>query len=216
VNFKYIFITFICGLLTSFFCKNYMYNKKWGNFAGEIPCFWCCLLGGIISGLVFFAFRYRFGWPQMLLHAAYFLPLVMIFFIDLRHKIIPDYLVIVLLFFGILKICSNQAVKLILGGILGGGIFLLLALLSQGGLGGGDIKLAAVLGLWYGWREMLLVMFLAFTAGGLIAAFLLLLGVKKRKDTIPFAPFLVAAAFSVTMWGKEILQWYFRLSGLHF
>ncbi|NLZ93227.1 MAG: prepilin peptidase [Firmicutes bacterium] len=174
------------------------------------------LVPGIMTGIIFAAFMYRYGWPKMLWHAVYFLPLVIIFFIDLEHKIIPNSLVIALLALSIPKVCSNLDVKLVLGGLMAGGIFLLLALLSQGGLGGGDIKLAAALGLWFGWQEMLLLIFLAFLVGGLVAVLLLLLGVKSRKDAIPFAPFLVGAAFSVTMWGKEILQWYLQLSGLQF
>ena len=80
-------------------------------------------------------------------------------------------------------------------------------------MGGGDIKLVAVLGLWYGWAQLLLLLFLAFLGGGVIGGVLLILGIKKRKDGIAFGPFLVLAAFIVSMWGQQILDWYIRLSG---
>jgi leader peptidase (prepilin peptidase)/N-methyltransferase len=81
-------------------------------------------------------------------------------------------------------------------------------------MGGGDIKLVAVLGFWFGWVNLLLMMFLAFFVGGLVGSVLLLTGLKKRKDGIAFGPFLVLASFVVSMWGKPLLDWYFRISGL--
>ena len=95
-----------------------------------------------------------------------------------------------------------------------GGLFLLLAVLSKGGMGGGDIKLMAVLGLWFGWQQALLLIFLAFLSGGSLALLLLFLKKKKRKDAVPFGPFLVLSALIVSMWGEQIIAWYLRFSGL--
>ncbi|EEG78348.1 prepilin peptidase [Dethiobacter alkaliphilus] len=171
----------------------------------------------LASAVMFVLLFLRFGWPEFVIHAVFFAILLVIFFIDIDHQIIPNRLVLLLLGYSLLiqvvwpQVAWSDA---LLGGLLGGGLFLFLAVVSGGGMGGGDIKLVAVLGLWYGWAQLLLLMFLAFLGGGLIGGILLILGIKKRKDGIPFGPFLVLAAFVVTMWGRQLLEWYLRISGL--
>jgi leader peptidase (prepilin peptidase)/N-methyltransferase len=164
-----------------------------------------------------FALLYlRFGWPGFMVQAVFFAILIVIFFIDLEHQIIPNTLVLFLLVTTLVVFIVSPMVLFrdgILGFLLGGVLFFFLAVVSGGGMGGGDIKLVAVLGLWYGWAQLLLLMFLAFLGGGVIGGILLALGIKKRKDGIAFGPFLVLAAFVVSMWGQQILDWYMRLSG---
>ena len=169
------------------------------------------------SALVFVLIFLQFGWPDFLIHAVFFAILLVIFFIDIDHQIIPNRLVLLLLAYTVVIQVAAPLVPwpdALLGGLLGGGLFLFLAVVSGGGMGGGDIKLVTVFGLWYGWAYLLLLMFLAFLGGGLIGGILLALGIKKRKDGIPFGPFLVLAAFVVTMWGQQLLEWYLRISGL--
>lgn len=100
---------------------------------------------------------------------------------------------------------------LLLGALLGGGILLAIALISGGGMGGGDVKFAAVLGFWLGWKLTLLTLFLAFLFGGIGGALLLLFRLKQRKDMIPFGPYLALAAFISMLYGYEIIRWYFNL-----
>ncbi|MBS3887174.1 MAG: prepilin peptidase [Dethiobacter sp.] len=170
-----------------------------------------------LTALVFTGLFLRFGWPDFLFQAVFYAVLLVIFFIDLEHQIIPNRLVLALLIYTLLLRFTEPTIPwptALWGGLLGGGLFLLLAVVSKGGMGGGDIKLVSVLGLWFGWGHLLLLLFLAFLAGGLLGGLLLALGLKKRKDGIPFGPFLVLAAFVVTVWGESILGWYLRLSGI--
>ncbi len=73
--------------------------------------------------------------------------------------------------------------------LVGGGIFFLLAVLSGGALGGGDVKLVAALGLWLGTEQLLSVVCLGMVLGGLVAGILLLLKKKKRKSAFAYGPY---------------------------
>jgi leader peptidase (prepilin peptidase) / N-methyltransferase len=178
---------------------------------------WRYPAGELMTAVVFTALFLRFGWPAFLWQAAFFGILIVVFFIDLEHQIIPNRLVLLLLALTVAQYGVQPALPwrdALLGALLGGGLFLALAVVSGGGMGGGDIKLVAVFGLWYGWQQLLLLMFVSFLGGGVVSGVLLATGIKKRKDGIPFGPFLVLAAFVVSMWGQQLIHWYLRLSGL--
>ncbi|SDY88810.1 leader peptidase (prepilin peptidase) / N-methyltransferase [Tindallia californiensis] len=141
--------------------------------------------------------------------------LIVIVFIDLDHQIIPDgvNLIIALLgtLYSIYIFYETRSPVLLnsLGGILlGGGFFLLIAILSKGGMGGGDIKLMAALGIWFGWQGILMVTFLSFLIGGIYAIGLMLIRNKGRKDMVPFGPFIALAAFLTFLYEPYLLLWY--------
>lgn len=100
-----------------------------------------------------------------------------------------------------------------LGVLIGGGIFYALFQFSKGKwIGGGDVKLGWLLGLVVGTPgKALLVIFLASILGSLMALPFLLTGKLKRTSTIPFGPFLIAAAVITVLFGTSILDWYQRL-----
>lgn len=180
------------------------------------PISWRYPVVEALYGIVLALLYTRLGFAEFLAAAVFYGILTVVFFIDLEHQVIPDRLVLALLALAVVTQLTWPRVswpEALLGLVLGGGLFLLLAVLSNGGMGGGDIKLVAVLGFWFGWKMLLLLMFLSFVGGGLLSIALLLLGIKKRGDGIPFGPFLVAAAFAVTMWGPQILTWYLRACG---
>ncbi|MEM5769505.1 MAG: A24 family peptidase, partial [Bacillota bacterium] len=74
--------------------------------------------------------------------------------------------------------------------------------------GGGDIKMMAWIGLFLGLKMTLLALFLSFVIGGLASLILILAGRKRRKDFIPFGPFLAAGGFTAYVFGPAILAWY--------
>jgi leader peptidase (prepilin peptidase)/N-methyltransferase len=100
---------------------------------------------------------------------------------------------------------------MIIASLSGGGILLLLAILTKGGMGGGDIKFVAALGLWLGLKLTLLTLFLSFVIGGIGSLMLLAFKIKGRKDFIPFGPFIAIAAFISMLYGNEIIAWYLSL-----
>ena len=99
----------------------------------------------------------------------------------------------------------------IIGAITGFLLLLVLHLIAPAGMGAGDVKLAAFLGEITGFPGVFVALFAASVVGGVVAALLLLSGIKSRKDPIPFAPFLVfGAAFGLIV-GNGITNWYLGL-----
>ena len=99
----------------------------------------------------------------------------------------------------------------LLGIAVGGGILFGVILLSGGGMGGGDMKLGAMMGAFLGYKLALLALFLAVILGGVVAVALLSTGVRKRKDPIPFGPFLALGGAITMLWGEAFLAWYLRM-----
>ncbi len=95
-----------------------------------------------------------------------------------------------------------------IGGAVGFGITLLVVLLSRGGMGWGDVKMAALIGLVIGFPLVFFTLIMAAILGGLVAVILLLLKKKKRKEAIPFGPALAIATIVTLIWGKGILIWW--------
>jgi leader peptidase (prepilin peptidase)/N-methyltransferase len=95
-----------------------------------------------------------------------------------------------------------------LGIIVGGGLFFVIILVSRGGMGGGDMKLGAMMGAFLGWKLVLLAILLGVFAGGAVAIALLASGSKGRKDPVPFGPFLALGAVLSLLWGQSLLSWY--------
>jgi leader peptidase (prepilin peptidase)/N-methyltransferase len=95
---------------------------------------------------------------------------------------------------------------------LGGGIalalFLLVVIFSRGGMGWGDVKLAALIGLVTGFPGVFIALLIGAILGGVVASTLLALKVKRRRQAIPFGPFLALAAIVTLLWGNNILAWY--------
>ena len=88
---------------------------------------------------------------------------------------------------------------------------LAIAVVSRGGMGGGDIKLAAFMGLFLGPRLVGLALFLAFLVGGLVGIALLVSGKKGRKDAVPFGPYLALGGVLALLQGGNIISWYLGL-----
>ena len=108
----------------------------------------------------------------------------------------------------------------IVNGVLGGAIglaFLLMAYLislliyHREGIGFGDVKLAALIGLVTGFQLVLVALLMGVILGGVVAGILLSLKIKKRQEAIPFGPFLSLATIATLLWGSYILNWYLGL-----
>ena len=85
-------------------------------------------------------------------------------------------------------------------------IMLVIYFASRGGMGEGDVKLAPALGLWLGLEQGLVCLLLAFVGGGVVGAVLLACG--RRRQLLPFGPFLCAGAVAAYFWGAELVAWY--------
>ncbi len=132
--------------------------------------------------------------------------------IDLEHRIIPDRVTLPGIVLGLAAawLLPPGIVSSAVGTLVGGGLFYVIAWASRGGMGGGDIKLASMLGAFLGWQAGLLAIFIGVLAGGLVGVALLLLKLRGRKDAIPFGPFLALGGVVSLFWGTLILHWYIR------
>lgn len=89
--------------------------------------------------------------------------------------------------------------------------FILHSLFKGRALGGGDVKLAALVGLITGFPGMIVAIFAAFLTGALASIILMMLKKKKFGETIPFGPFLVVGTYVALFFGDNIIKWYLRL-----
>ena len=155
-----------------------------------------------------------FGLSLHLAVAIVFLStLVAITAIDLEHQIIPDVITLPGIAAGIVaNLATGRVVwsESLIGVALGGGLFFSIILISGGGMGGGDMKLAAMFGAFLGWKVTLLSLFVGVLLGGLLALALLVTGQMRRKDPIPFGPFLAFGGAIGLLWGAQIVEWYVR------
>lgn len=195
------------------------------------------LLTGTIFALFYFDYLLgNFPPGELFLYLLLTSALIAITFIDFEHKIIPDKITYPGIVVGLLAslIVKHQApfifshipelnsfIDSFLGILAGGGLLWAIAVLSKGGMGGGDIKLGAMIGAFLGWQPTLLTLLLAFFVGAVVGVILMFLKLftskslkaawKKRKSFIPFGPYLALAALVVIFKGQAIMDWYFRI-----
>lgn len=145
--------------------------------------------------------------------------MILTFFIDLKHRIIPDKLTfpgVVLGFLLSFAVTSPSVLNSLLGIVVGGGMFYLAALLGElifkkESMGGGDIKLAMVLGAFLGWQNILLILLLSAFLGSLIGGAALFFSKDvKESRTIPFGPFLAIGAIVAMFAGDAIISAYLK------
>ena len=147
------------------------------------------------------------AWRAILLGLA----LIAVTFTDFEHLLIPDRITLPGIVVGLvtqLYPAPRALLGAIVGTLLAGALFYGIAVASQGGMGGGDVKLAAMIGAFLGWQRVLVAIFLAVVAGGIVAVGLLLARRKGRKDPLPFGPFLALGGLLSALWGSTLLSWY--------
>jgi len=139
--------------------------------------------------------------------------------IDIEHLLLPDRLVFPALALAVPLLAAAAAidgdwdrfVRALLGAVLASGALLLLALVKAGAMGGGDVKLALLLGLCLGWLglgHVGLGLFLGFLLGSVVGIALLVTKARALKDHFAFGPFLAAGTLLAVWWGVPILDWY--------
>ena len=179
------------------------------------------ILTGLTALYTYFYFR------DPVLSLAYFCfllaPLIAVIFIDLQHRIIPNVISLPGILIGVAvhylaapPLMEKEAlIDSLIGILVGGGFLFAVAwgyekIKKREGLGGGDVKLAAMLGAFFGWQGVLMILLIASVLGSVIG----LAVVALKKDwqyAIPFGPFLALAAFFQLFWGRTILAWYLGL-----
>jgi len=176
----------------------------------------------LATGVVFALLAWHFGLsPALGIMAFYACLFIIIFVIDLEHGLILNKVVypgmVVALLLALLPqpwltqwIVTGIA-NAALGGAIGFALFLLIAIVSRGGMGWGDVKLAALIGLATGFPLVFFSIIMGAILGGIVAVALVIAKKRKRRQTIPFGPFLALAAMITLLWGSNILNWYLGL-----
>ncbi len=179
----------------------------------------------ILSGLLTVYAIYSFGFTLKGIEVV-FLSLVFlaIFFIDLDHTIIPDVFTIPGVIIGIAVSLLPGAMvgwkQSLIGMAVGGGAFMLVGILGQiifkkEALGFGDVKYAAMVGAFLGWKNLILMLIIASFLGSIIGISLIYLSGKKGKSTyIPFGPFLTVGAWIAIYFGEDLIKAYLELVGI--
>lgn len=174
----------------------------------------------VLTALTALALWRHFGPGWELAAFAYFAScLIVAAFIDLKHRIIPDLITLPGIAAGLLASCFLTQVTCLesLAGIIsGGGVFFLVAwgyecLTDREGIGGGDIKLLAMIGAFLGWKSIPLVIMVSAGLGSTIGIASILMGKGDKHSAIPFGPFLSIAALLALLRGREIMTWYLRI-----
>jgi leader peptidase (prepilin peptidase) / N-methyltransferase len=169
----------------------------------------------LISGILYVLLWFKFGFSiPFSVYAALSSTLLAVALIDYDHKIIPNTITLPGIAIGLaLSVWALPITPLasFLGIIVGGAFFYLIALVSKGGMGGGDIKLIAMIGAFLGWQGALFTIFSGALLGSLVGVMLMLLGKKGRKDKVPFGPFLSGGSILFILCGDDLIHWYLNL-----
>jgi len=164
---------------------------------------------------------YRFGLTGSFAVAAVFLTaLIVISFIDLDHQIIPDVITLPGIAVGLLLSVAGMGPRVldsVLGALLGGGLLYAVAVgyhawTGREGMGGGDVKLLAMIGAFLGWRSVLVTLVLGSFTGALVGVGLILGRGADVRVPIPFGPFLALGATCAIFFGDRLIHWYLHLA----
>jgi len=171
----------------------------------------------LLTGLTYLIIYVIYGLSiQTLIYIILSSALIIIAFIDLNEHIVPDVISlpgIVIGFIISFFVPYISFVNSALGVVVGGGIILVIGLVGsvifkKEAMGGGDVKLAAIIGAFLGWRYIIISLFLGFFLGALAGIILILSKIKKREDAIPFGPFIALGSIITILWGEKIISWY--------
>jgi len=172
----------------------------------------------LLNALCYLYFAWEFGLSLELgIFAFLSSALITIFFIDVDFQIIPDLITLPGMVIGLAISFLPGGIGIVsslIGLVVGGGALYLVALLGdwlfkKESMGGGDIKMAAMLGAFLGWQKVLFI-FLASAGIGLVVSIILMFFSAKIREQriVPFGPFIAMAAMVAIIWGDQIIAYY--------
>ena len=170
-----------------------------------------------LTGLIYLIIYLIYGLSiQSLVYIILSSALIIIAFIDLQEQMIPDIISLPGIVAGLILsfiVLYRSFINSALGTLVGGGIILIIAwvgsiIFKKETMGGGDVKLAAMIGAFLGWRYTIISLFLGFFLGALTGIILIMAKIKKREDAIPFGPFIALGSIITLLCGEKILLWY--------
>lgn len=176
---------------------------------------------GLLLASLWVRFAPSEGWVPFVAGAVFALMLVAVFFIDLDHQIVPNAITYPGLAIGLLlAIPQGRVLPSALSALGAGAAFLLIAILSEAvmkreGMGGGDIKLAAMTGAFLSWPAVVVALMLAVSVGAIGGLALMALRKRTQTDPIPFGPSLAVGGMIALFAADGIVRWYLNLFQLN-
>lgn len=176
----------------------------------------------LLNGLLYVAALYWFGPTVKAVGAMLLLSvMVVVTFIDLEHRIIPDGITLTGIPLGLVLgplVFGTPFLDSVIGVLAGGGLLLGVGVLGsmalgKEGMGGGDVKLMAMVGAFLGWKMALVSIFIGASLGSFVGVPLILFKVMDRGTMIPFGPFLAVGSAVALFFGDDMLYWYWRGAG---
>ncbi len=172
----------------------------------------------LLNSIFYSFFFWKFSLTvEFIVFALIISTLIVIFFIDLDHQIIPDVITLPGILLGLAASFLPDGIGIwqaVIGFLVGGGALYLVAILGdflfkKDSMGGGDIKMAAMLGAFLGWQKVLLIFMLSSVVGLVISLAIMTVSEKLRKErVIPFGPFIAIAAVIAITYGDQIIYFY--------
>lgn len=177
----------------------------------------------LISALCFLVLFINFNLNYLFwIYSLLTFSLIVVTFIDLEFQIIPDRISLVGIFAGIILSIifpglqnafawKKAFLNSVIGALAGGGLIYLTGVLGQlafkkESMGGGDVKLMAMLGAFLGWKMAVLIFFLAPFFGAPIGIYMKFV---TKEDIIPYGPYISLASFTAMVWGHKILSLFY-------
>lgn len=198
-------------------CRNCNAFIRWQYPAVE-------LITAVLFVLVFLQF------PSMLdrvILMSFISAMIVVFFIDLEFRIILDIITLPGIVIGLsLSLFPHypfsdtdifsRFINSLLGTFIAGGLIYVLAVIGEKiykkeAMGGGDMKVMAFIGAFFGWRYALAILFLSSLLGAIVGIILVLFKIVKRRDHIPFGPFISIATAIMIFYGKDFIRHFFSI-----
>lgn len=170
----------------------------------------------VLNGIGYILIALKFGFTvEAALYALLFSALLIVSVIDIYFKIIPDIITLPGIITGLIAsafILPAGIKGSVIGALLGSSIFFIIAVVSRGGMGGGDIKLIAMIGAFLGWMGVIITIILSSFIGSVAGITLMIFLGKGRKYPVPFGPFLSLGGILSLFFNREIIEWYIGMS----
>jgi leader peptidase (prepilin peptidase)/N-methyltransferase len=160
-----------------------------------------------------------FGWSALLVSRLLFAcAMVVLFAIDLEHQLLPNVITLPGIIVGLIAstVLPPGILDALIGVAIGGGVLWLIGeayfrFSGQEGMGGGDVKMLAMIGAFLGWKLVLVTLVLSSVAGSIIGLAVIALRKGGMKYALPYGTFLALGALVASLAGEAIVNWYVGL-----
>ncbi len=160
-----------------------------------------------------------FGWSALLVPRLLFAcAMVVLFAIDLEHHLLPNVITLPGIGIGLISsaVLPPGIVSALIGVAIGGGVLWLIGeayyrYSGQEGMGGGDVKMLAMVGAFLGWKLVLVTLVLSSVAGSLVGVIVIAMKRGGMKYALPYGTFLALGALAASLAGEQIIAWYVSL-----